>query len=341
MRLTADKLAAQLARGLAPIYFITGDEPLLVQEATDAVRAAARAQGHSEREILFVERNFDWGRLGAAAGTLSLFSDRRVIELRMATAAPGTAGSKELVAYSERAPEDTVLLITAPKLDARSRDAKWVRALDKAGVVIQVWPIEVHKMPAWVDGRMRARGLVPDGAAVRLIAERSEGNLLAADQEIEKLLLARGPGPIDEAQARDAVMDGARFDIFQFADAALAGDAARALRVLHGLRGEGVEAILVNWAIAKELRLLVKLAGAEAGGGSLQSAMAAERVWESRRPLIRDALKRHRLREAVLLLERAGQVDLCIKGRRSGDPWDRLAALAVAFAGSSSRRRAA
>jgi DNA polymerase-3 subunit delta len=341
MRLTADKLATQISRGLAPIYFITGDEPLLVQEAADTVRDTAREQGYDERDILFVERSFDWGRLGAAAGTMSLFAQRRVIELRMSTAAPGTTGSKALVEYAERIPDDTLLLITAPKLDKRSRDAKWVKTLDKHGVVIQVWPVEARAMPAWVSERMHARGLQPDDTSVRLIAERAEGNLLAADQEIAKLLLARGPGPVDETQVREAVMDGARFDVFQLADAALAGDAARSLRVLHGLRGEGVEPTLVNWALAREIRMLVKFAGVEASGGSLQSAMADERVWERRRPLIREAMKRHRLRVLVALLERAGQVDLCIKGRRSGDPWDRLAALAVAFAGVPGRRRAA
>jgi DNA polymerase III subunit delta len=341
MRLTVDKLATQIARGLSPIYFISGDEPLLTQEAADAVRSCASDQGYSEREILFVERGFDWGRLGAAAGTLSLFAQQRVIELRMATAAPGTSGSKALVAYAERIPEDTILLIIAPKLDKRSRDAKWVKTLDKHGVVVQAWPVEARAMPAWVSERMRSRGLEPDDASVRLIAERSEGNLLAAAQEIEKLLLSQGAGPVSEAEVRVAVMDGARFDVFQLADAALAGDAARSLRILHGLKGEGVEPTLVNWALAREIRQLVKFAGTEASGGSLQAAMAEERVWERRRPLIRDALARHRLRTLVALLERAGQVDLCIKGRRSGDPWDRLAALAVAFAGVPKRRRAA
>jgi DNA polymerase III subunit delta len=341
MRLTADKLATQLERGLAPVYFITGDEPLLVQEAADAVRATAREQGYSEREILFVERGFDWGRLGASASTLSLFADRRVIELRMATAKPGTTGSKALVAYCERIPEDTILLITAPKLEAKTRDSKWVKTLDQAGVMVPVWPVSRSQMPAWVEGRMRARELAPDDAAVRLIAERSEGNLLAAVQEIEKLLLTHGPGPVDEGRVREAVMDGARFDVFQLADAALAGDAARALRVLHGLHGEGVAPTLVNWALARDIRLLVKFAGTEASGGSLPAVMTEERVFESRRPLFKDALKRHRMRRLVGLLERAGKVDLCIKGRLDGDAWDRLAALAVAFAGVPGRRRAA
>lgn len=334
MKLNAERLGAQLARELAPVYLIAGDEPLLVMEAADAVRAAARDAGFGERELMVVERGFDWGGLHAAGGNMSLFAEKRLIELRMNSPKPGDAGGKALRAWAERPPEDTLLLITCPKLDKKSLSTRWVKDLDSAGVLVQVWPVDPQELPRWIAARMQARGLRADRQAAELIAARVEGNLMAAQQEIEKLRLICGEGDLDGETARHAVMDSARFDIFQLADNALAGDLGRSLRILEGLRGEGVDPVLVLWALAREIRAVAAVAGRLQGGGSLSQAMAAERVWERRRPLMQAAVERHGRSRSLILLGEAARIDKVIKGRAGGRPWDALAALTARLAGA-------
>ena len=238
-----DQFAAQLKGDLAPVYFIYGDETLLVNECADAVRAAARQRGYSDRQVFSVESGFDWNSLLAASDSLSLFSERRILELRLPTGKPGKEGAGVLRAYAERPPEDTLLLVVSAKLEPAARRSKWVRALDKAGVSVPVWPVEPAQLPAWIDRRMRAHGMQPSRDALQLLAERVEGNLLAADQEIEKLYLLHGSGSLDLETVTELVADSARYDIFGLVDAALAGDAVYAQRILGGLRAEGVEPV--------------------------------------------------------------------------------------------------
>ena len=337
MKLRPDQLPAHLKNALAPIYFISGDEPLQVMEAADTVRAAARAAGCEERLVFTVEPGFDWGVLLAARDSLSLFAARRLVELRIPGGKPGDAGSKALVEYAARPPESDVLLITAPKLESAAQRSKWYGALERAGAVVSVWPVEVARLPAWVAQRARARGLRLSREAAALIAARGEGNLLACAQEIDKLHLLHGAGDVDGATAADSVADSARFSIYDLADAALAGDAARTVRVLDGLRGEGVEPVLILWAVAREIRALAGMSE-EARLQSPARVLAAHRVWERRKPQLTAALKRHGPARWRDLLQQAAHVDRITKGAAPGNAWDELLQLALVVAGVGAMR---
>jgi len=337
--LAADKLEADLARALAPVYVVSGDDPLLCNEAADRIRSAARASGFSERTVFTVERGFDWQELAAAGASMSLFAERRLLELRMASAKPGTAGAKALSAYAASPPDDNLLLILAPRLDKSALRTSWVRALDGAGVVVQVWPLDRRQLPRWIASRMRAEGLRPAPGAAELIADRVEGNLLAADQEIRKLALLLGEGNVSEEQVARAVTDSARFDVFGLVDAADAGDLGRSHRILAGLRGEGVEPVLVLWALARELRALAGVSWQLSQGGVEGDAMRRAGIWPRRQPLARRVLARHPLPALHHLLRRTANVDRVIKGSAPGRPWQALADLVTAIAGSSKQRR--
>jgi len=331
MRLYPDKLEAALKKDLLPVYFLSGDEPLQLGEAADAVRRAARAQGFSEREVLHVEKGFDWNTLLAESNALSLFAEKKIIDLRLPSGKPGKDGGAALAEYAARPPEDTLLLITSGKVDKRSQSAKWYRALDKVGATMQVWPVEAPEMPRWLEQRLRARGLQPDREAVRMIAERVEGNLLAAAQEVDKLVLLNGSGPLSAEQVEAAVADSARFDVFGLVDAALAGDAPRASRMLHGLRGEGVEPILVLWALTRELRSLADMAAQIESGKGVDGVLA--RVWGKRKGPVKAGLQRHNRARWQQMLRRAARLDRVIKGVAPGNAWDELLQLTLLMAG--------
>lgn len=333
MKLRPEQLDGHLAGGLAPIYVVSGDEPLLLQEACDAVRAAARARGYAERTVFTVETGFDWGELAEAAAGMSLFATQRLIELRLPGGKPGEAGARALTAYATRPPADNLLLLSLPRLDKAAQSSKWFTALEQAGVLLQPWPPAPAQLPGWVAQRMRAKGLQPTPAAAAALAARVEGNLLAGVQEIEKLLLLRGPGAVDEANVMDAVADSARFDVFTLTDSALAGDAGRCLRILRGLQAEGVEPVLVGWALAREIRLLAALAQGLARGGKPFALYQQHRVWEKRQPLVERALKRHDLARWWELLRLCARVDRVIKGRAAGNVWDDLLQLCLMTAG--------
>ncbi len=337
MRLRFEQLTSHLQQGLKPLYFVTGDEPLQLMEAADAIRARAREQGFGEREVLHAESGFDWNSLIAASGSLSLFAEQRLLELRLPSGKPGKEGGAALVEYAGNPPPDTVLLILSGKIDSASQKSKWFKALEAAGVVLQVWPVEPAALPAWVMNRMRARGLQSTPEAAQMLAERVEGNLLAASQEIEKLRLLfvpeGGEGAIDVAQVEEGVADSARYDIFELVDTALLGDAARTTRVIEGLRGEGVEPILVLWALLREIRTLAEMAAELAKGSNVEALLNQYRVWDKRKGAVRAALKRHNQKRWLLLLRRAGRIDRMIKGAEPGNPWDELLQLALLMAG--------
>ncbi len=344
MELKPERLAQHLADTLAPAYLVYGDEPLLVEEAADAIRTAARARGFGERQRLEVAHGFDWQRLEDALSHLSLFSDRRLVELRLPKGRPGDEGARALAGCAGRLPPDCLLLVVCGRLESAQRRSRWVRALTEAGVAVPVWPVTPARLPAWVGERLRAAGLQAEPAVAALIAERAEGNLLAAVQEIEKLRLLFPEGRLDITAARAAVTDSARFDPFELVDSALAGDAARTLRILHGLRAEGVEPVLVNWALARELRLLTGLARVRARGGDLADAMRRARLFRERQARVRRALDRLPDRAWGRLLGRCARIDRIVKGVESGQPWNELLQLALAVAGHpwprARRRRA-
>lgn len=340
MKLTAEQLPRHLERGLAPVYLVAGDEPLLVQECADRIRAAARASGCRERVVVNADGNYDWAALTHASDSLSLFAERRLIELRLPSGKPGQQGAAALVNYVARPANDTVLLMICGKLEGGGRSAKWVQAIDAAGVFLPVWPIEAGQLPQWIGRRMQAAGLTPTPAAAQALAGRVEGNLLAAAQEIEKLRLHHGAGAIDADAVIDAVASSARYDVYKLVDAALAGDAVRVARILDGLRGEGTEAVLVVWALARELRLLAGIAG-RAPAGALEQSLAQAGVWEKRRPLVKQALARHTAARWRGLLRDVAALDGVVKGAAVGNAWDELLQLALLIAGKPVIHRAA
>ncbi|MEA3275298.1 MAG: DNA polymerase III subunit delta [Pseudomonadota bacterium] len=329
MRMQFQQLSAHLQRSLAPVYLICGEEPLQLGDAAQAVRDEARRQGFDERELLELEAGFDWGRLSAAADALSLFSARKLIELRLGGERIGREGAAAVRTYCESPAEDNLLLILAPGLERKELKNKWVQAVDRAGVVLQVWPIEGGRLVAWIEQRLRDRGLQPAPGVAVVLADRVEGNLLAAAQEIEKLRLLYGTGTLDSVKLTSAISDSARYDVFDLTDAALVGDRARVHRIISGLAAEGTAPALVLWAVARELRMLASAAfAARQGAGALSAVFDAHRVWESRRRLVREAIKRLPLPCLHGLVVGCALVDRQIKGSSPGDPWQGLAHLA-------------
>jgi DNA polymerase-3 subunit delta len=333
MNIRFEDLPTQLSQGLKPVYIISGDEPLQVSEAGDAIRQQARAQGFSEREVMHVEKSFDWEQFLAASNSLSLFAEQRVLELRMPSGKPGDKGSKALQEYARNPAPDTVLLIIAGKIEKAAQNSKWYKALDGIGTSVQVWPVEAKMLPQWIRRRMQAKGMQPAVEAVTLLAERVEGNLLAAAQEIDKLLLLHGAGPIDFAAMADSVADSARYDIYGLVDAALTGDTKRILRMLAGLKAEGAETVLLLWALTREIRSLHGMTKQIERGERMDQVIAKHRVWPKRKPLVTAGLRRHNSQAWLALLQRAARLDLMIKGRKTGNVWDELLQLCLMVAG--------
>lgn len=324
MPLRYEQLAERLHRSLSPVYLIAGPEPLLVQEGRDQVRAAAAAQGFLEREIMQVERGFDWAALGQSAGAPSLFAEKKIIDLRMPTGKPGRDGAKVLVDWASAPDADTLLLVSCEQWDASSRKAKWAAALDQAGVRVDIWPIKPGELPGWISNRMRAAGLEPDREAVLILADRLEGNLLAAQQEIEKLLLLKGGGAVSAADVLQSVADSSRFDAFLLVERMLAGNLADGLRVATGLRRIGVPVQLVTGAVVRELRVLEALRGALQAGENESAAFRKLNIWRSRQGPMRSAVRRIdevRLADAFKGL---ALMDRQSKGRADGNPWHAL-----------------
>jgi DNA polymerase-3 subunit delta len=321
VKISANQLTSHLKNTLAPCYLVAGDEHLLVQETLDAIRAAARAAGFGSRELHFATTGYDWGELRNAAGNLSLFAAKRIVELRLPTGKPGVKGSATIAEIAAQAGGDLLFVVSAPKLDRGAGSSKWVRALEAAGVHVQVWPVALRELPAWIDARMKSAGLQPERDAVRLMADRVEGNLLAAQQEIEKLRLLHGEGPVTAHDVDAAVADSSRFDVYRLVDAAVGGDARRAVRILGGIRSEGIEPVIVMWALTRELRTLALLADNVQSGTDLSSAMRRAHVWKNRQDLIRACIGRHQAVDFYELILLARQGDAAAKGQSGADPW--------------------
>lgn len=322
MKLTLDAMSAHLQRGpLAGVYLLSGDEDLLVGEAADAIRAAARARGYTEREQRFPERAADWLDAQGAAQAMSLFGEQRIIELRF-SGKPGKEGSAAILQIIDAAAPDILWLLMTPRLESTTLSSPWVKAIEQHGVWLPIWPIDSKNFEGWLAGRARKLGLELDADALALLATRVEGNLLAAQQELEKLRLLVPAGHVDAQAVLGAVASSARYDVFALGQAVIAADAARSLRVLAGLRGEGVEPTLVLWAVTRELRYLWALRC-----GEDPARLPGPRL----PPAHRAALDRARPRAGRIpfarLTSRALRVDRMIKGRLAGDPWDELALL--------------
>lgn len=330
-QLRSGDLDAQLARTLAPLYAVHGDEPLLSLEAVDAIRARARALGHSERTVLQVERGFDWSLLMQAGASLSLFGDRRIVELRVPGGKPGTEGAAAIQKYCLRPPDDTVTIVSLPRLDRASQNSAWFQALANAGVLVNVFPIERAQLPRWLAMRLARQNQRTSAATLAFIADSVEGNLLAAHQEIQKLALLYPEGELSFDQVRDAVLDVARYDVYQLPEAMLSGDQARLARIVAGLEAEGEAANRALWVVSEELRAVLRVrAGLDAGRPAAQ-LLRESRVWGERRSaLVVQAARRLDAKVLEQGLVRAGAIDRMVKGLAKGDPWDELLGLAIA-----------
>ncbi|WP_069472863.1 DNA polymerase III subunit delta [Candidatus Marithrix sp. Canyon 246] len=335
MKLQASQLHNHLKQQkLAPIYLLTGDEALQMMESVDLIRNCARQQDFSERVILTLETGFDWSSLDQEANSFSLFANKRLLELRLANKSPGKDGGAALVAYTKQLPADTVLLITADKLDASQQKTKWFKSIEQSGVVIQIWPLNALELPRWIAARMNKYGLKPDSEVMNIIAERSEGHLLACSQEIEKLHLLYGSGQITIAQVTEAVADTARFQIFDWVDTMLAGKVKRGIHQLKHLEQEGVAEILVAWALNREIRNLCYITAAIQNRQSQEQVFKTYRIWSNRKSSVSNAIRRHpQAKTWQAFLKETVEIDAIIKGVKKGNSWDALQQLSLKVAG--------
>lgn len=333
MQLKPEQLQASLAKRLAPVYFISGDEPLQLGEAVDAVRKAAQQVGYLTRDILTVETGFNWAELSYQANVLSIFSEQKFIDLRIPSGKPGKEGAKALVDYCQYMPNQTLLLISSGKLAASSLKTRWYQALDKTGVVMHIWPLEGDGLSAWLDRRMQSRGMQTDRQGLQTLAARVEGNLLAAAQEIEKLYVLNGAGTIQAQQIKEQVLDSSRYTVFKLVDAMLAGKGLRVVKILRGIRAEGVIEPIVLWAITTEARVLSKLQALISQGKSRDLAFKELNIWTQKKALLRQALQRLNSQDIDQILILSSQADRQTKGQELGDSWETILSTCLLFAG--------
>jgi DNA polymerase-3 subunit delta len=341
VQVRAEALDAHLEKSLASLYVIASDEHLLAMEAADRIRKKARSTGFSEREVLIVDRYFKWGELTSTQQSMSLFGDKKLIELRIPTGKPGKEGGQALQDYAANcaaaaSADETLTLITLPKLDWAAQKSAWVTALQRAAVYIDIPVVERPQLASWIGQRLAAQGQSADKISLDFMVERVEGNLLAAHQEIRKLGLLYPEGRLSAEQVQDAVLNVARYDVFKLSEAMLSGDVARLVRMLEGLKGEGEALPLVLWAVTEEIRILLKLKLGVNDGRPLAVLMKEYRIWGPRERLIPNAIARVTLKTLQTAMHEAAQIDKLIKGLRArafaGDPWDALLQLAMQIA---------
>ncbi|AUH53318.1 DNA polymerase III subunit delta [Chromobacterium sp. ATCC 53434] len=330
--LSPDALNAALARTLAPIYVVHGEEALLALEAADAIRAAARDAGYLEREVLMVEAGFDWSQLSDSMSSVSLFASLKLLEIRIPGGKPGAEGGEALQRLAAAPPQDTVTLITLPKLDRTQQQSKWFTALDKAAQTVEARPVSRAELPGWIARRLKAQGQQLGQQALVFFAERVEGNLLAARQEVDKLALLYPKGELSLADLQAAVANVARFDVFQLSESWLAGDTPRLTRMLDGLLAEGEAPVLVLWSLAEDVRMLLKLRQGLKDGRQLRDMARELKLWGEKQKLAEPALRRIGPRKLMAALSECARVDRQIKGVEPGEPWQTMRALAVSLA---------
>ncbi|AUA59160.1 DNA polymerase III subunit delta [Achromobacter spanius] len=346
--LDADRLAEHLQRPgnrLAPLYTVSGDEPLLVTEAVDTLRASARNAGYSERLSMVMDARSDWSSVLAATQSVSLFGDRRILEIKIPTGKPGKSGADTLTKLAEQAEKqadaDTLILIALPRLDKATRESRWVQALARAGMMVDIANIERGRLPAWVGMRLARQNQRADGATLQWMADKVEGNLLAAHQEIQKLGLLYPEGQLAAEDVERAVLNVARYDVFGLRDAMLAGDIARTIRMIDGLRAEGEALPLVLWAVGEEIRLLARVAEARALGQDVNGLMRRLRIFGAHERLALQALNRVQPGVWPAAVQHAHDVDRLIKGLsvagRLSDPWEEMTRLALRVAAAGGR----
>ena len=339
MQLKGEQLTAHLERELRPVYVVYGDEPLLVIEAADAIRLAARRRGFEERKVLTAIAGFNWVELHHAAGSMSLFGGRTLVDLRIPTGKPGREGSAAIQEYCVSPSPDTLLLVTLPGLDWTEEKAAWLKALAEAGVAVKLIPPNLAELPAWIAARLQRQQQSADPDGLRFIAERVEGNLLAAHQEILKLGLLFATGKLSLSQIQESVLNVARYDLDGLREAVLAGDVARLTRMLDGLQQEGEAPPLVLWALTEEVRALAQVKAGLADGQPLDLLLKDARVWGARQPLFKRAVQRISGEQARLALSHAARIDAMIKGAAgSGNAWNEFLRLGLSVCASGNVR---
>jgi len=339
MRISTEQLQQHLSRELKPLYAVFGDETLLALEASDRIRARARAEGHAERDVLTVDSGFKWSELAFAGNSQSLFATRRILELRIPTGRPGTEGSEALARYCEGLPPDTVTLVVLPGIDWRAQKAGWFEALDRAGVTVEAKSVIRKALPEWLAGRLRAQNQETDKETLDFIADRVEGNLLAAHQEVQKLALLFPAGTIAFDPVREAVLDVARYDVFNLGEVLIEGDVLHLARMMDGLRGEGIAPPLVLWAIAEEIRAIGRVLDGMAAGKMPPQLWRDVKVWgNAHQSLMQQNCRRFTKDQVEAAIAHAAKVDRMVKGLIRGDVWDELLQLGLRFARSAPAR---
>jgi DNA polymerase-3 subunit delta len=334
VNLRHEDLPDHLQRGVAALYVVHGDEPLLALEAGDAIRAAARAAGAVERDVLVVEPGFKWDAFLSANANASLFGDRKFVDLRIPSGKPGVEGGKALEAYAANPNPDNVTLVTLPRLDRAAQTSAWFTALADVGVTLAVYPVEREALPGWIAARLSRQRQRASRETLAFLAENCEGNLLAARQEIEKLALLLPEGELDHDAVERAVADVARYDIFQLSEAWLAGDAARAVRILHAVEAEGDSPTLAIWQLSEDVHALAAVATQVRSGTPVSAAVRNARVWGRRQPALERAAQRVPPALIAALLTTTARLDALAKGIGRGNVWDELATTALTLAGA-------
>lgn len=335
MKINPNQLQAQLLQGLSPVYLIGGDDPLLVLESRDKIIQHAQSQGYTERQAFQAGSDFNWDTLLAEISNQSLFSSKTIIELRIPSGKPGKQGSAAIETFLENIPRDKLLLIITPKLDASQQKTKWLKAIEKKGLYIPIWPIEKANLPSWIKQRLQREGLSTSPEGVGVLVDQTQGNLLACDQEITKLRLLYGEKKLSPEEINDAVGDQARFDLYQLIDQALIGESETTVRILSQLQEAGTEPTLLLWSITREIRQLIQLQSLMTRGETFDNACNKLFVWKNRQPLYQKALRRLTQPELTQALQRASEIDLMIKGLQSGNVWLALNELLLSIAGTT------
>lgn len=326
MKVKLEQLASRLKKSLDPLYLVFGDEPLLVNEACGLIKATAQQAGYLDKQTFHADRAFSWPKFMQSAASYSLFSEKTLLDLRLPIEKPLDTAAKALLEYAQRPAADKILVVQCGKLDAAVQQAKWFKQFDQAGIIVQVWPVSSQQLPHWIKQTAQKLQLSLSPGAIQLIADRVEGHLLAAQQELDKLVLLYGAGHIDESQVMQAVSQTSRYNCFQLADETLEGNKLRALRMLDGLCVEGTEPILILWTILRDLRTLSHIKSLQKQGIALTAAFHSVAVWPKRQKLYQTALKRWQAPEIYQFIADAAKIDRMIKGMHTGHVWRELQA---------------
>jgi DNA polymerase III subunit delta len=320
MKLSPLQLKTHLAQQLAPIYFVSGDETLLLQEAHSAILNAAKKSGFEEKQTFYYEAGFNWTEFVGACDNLSLFSDKLILELHL-QAKVTEAGAKVLQNYATNLPDDKILIITSAKLEPATAKTSWYKAIDQIGVTIPVWPIEQQQMPAWISQRLHVAQIKTDTAGIQLLVEHAAGNLLAAQQEIEKLSLIYGAKFIAANEILSVLTDNSKYNIYHLADAWLQQEKKLACKIISNLKSEGVEPTLILWALTRELRNVINIAETVKAGSTVDAALEKHKVWMNRKVITKKIVQLHQLDALYKKLHECAMLDLIIKGAAAGDFW--------------------